>query len=182
MTNLTKCTRCGEPSWQDELLYPYKIFETSDAIYMMHRTCHKQMKNQVESYKELFGSKIRLFVDCDDTLVIYETSEEKNPYGFYLGESWHPNEPLIEGIKKFQENNPNAAIIIWSGGGRKYAEEWTKRLFEKILTPLNFNNIINLTKDRDAFGLIRPGDVVIDDEDLADRRTHYPHEWPTKSV
>lgn len=57
-----------------------------------------------------------LFVDCDDTLIIWE--EEPN--------KWHPHQKHIDMIKRFHERGQS--VIIWSAGGYKWALEVVKHL------------------------------------------------------
>ncbi len=41
-----------------------------------------------------------IFVDVDDTLVLYDPPRSgPHPYGVYDGIPWKPNERLIEGLK-----------------------------------------------------------------------------------
>ena len=111
---------------------------------------------------------VRLFVDVDDTLVLYDL-DAPNPYGIYYGTPYTINEPLLEGIKQFQLDNPNELIVIWSGGGKEYARMWGE-------DKLGLEGMIYLLKDKDSFWLVNPGDIVIDDQPLK-IRTHTPHEW-----
>lgn len=113
---------------------------------------------------------MRLFVDVDDTLVLYQRPGP-NPYGVYAGTPWEPNIRLIEGVKQFAKDNPEALIVVWSGGGRAYAIEWADRL--------GLGDIADgLLKDSSTMHLITEEDIVIDDMDLGGRRTHNPYEWP----
>ncbi len=82
-------------------------------------------------------SNRRLFVDCDDTLVLWFNGDEHtegvllpgpNPYGGGA-ERWKPNLLLIEALDAWREANPHHQIIIWSGGGTDYAESWRRRLY-----------------------------------------------------
>ena len=116
---------------------------------------------------------MNLFVDVDDTLVLYETPGP-NPYGVLHGVPWKPNTRLIDGIKQFSQANPTAQIVVWSGGGQEYAVEWANRLgLGGIAT--------GHLKDESTLSLlIQDGDIVIDDLDLDGRRTHRPDEWPER--
>jgi len=112
----------------------------------------------------------RLFVDVDDTLVLYD-KVGPNPYGLYHGTPWTPNHRLVEGIKQFRLDNPTELIVVWSGGGLEYAHQWNH--------DLGFDDtIISLTKDVSTLHLVRDGDIVVDDQDLGGKRTHKPDEWP----
>lgn len=113
-----------------------------------------------------------LFVDVDDTLVIWQKAiNAPQPDGFYMETPWAANERLIVGVKAFHEANPRMLIVIWSGGGKEYAEMWARRLDLNHLS-------IGMLKDKMAYELISEGDIVIDDEDLGGHRTHKPDEWP----
>lgn len=113
---------------------------------------------------------MRLFVDVDDTLVLYQTLGP-NPYGYYMGTPWQPNVRLIEGIKQFHRDYPATLITVWSGGGRAYAREWAERL--------GLGDIVTtVIKDESTMNLITSGSIVVDDTCLGGRRTHEPHEWP----
>ncbi len=117
---------------------------------------------------------IRLFVDVDDTLVIYDDGNiEPHPYGIYHGVPWTINEKLLQGIKDFVENNPDSLVVVWSGGGWEYAKYWADKLNL-------YDSIAALTKDSSTFYLIHEGDIVVDDMDLGGLRTHKPDEWPEK--
>ena len=74
----------------------------------------------------------RLYVDCDDTLALYGNEAGENPLGVELGYPWRPNEPLIDAINDFVAKYPRTTVIIWSGGGRDYAEEFRQRLLPDI--------------------------------------------------
>ena len=61
---------------------------------------------------------MRYFFDCDDTLVLYG-NPGPNPYGYYMDTPYEVNSRLIEGIKELHEREPEALIVVWSGGGRE---------------------------------------------------------------
>ena len=107
---------------------------------------------------------MQIFVDCDDTLILYDSDTGTHPYGVRHGEPWHPNQPLVDAL--LETEHP---VFIWSGGGAWYAEIIAGKL------GLDFPC---LDKDEITFELIQEGDVVIDDQDLGGRRTHNPFEWP----
>jgi len=117
----------------------------------------------------------RLFVDCDDTLALFE-GEGIHPYGLLHGLPWKPNKPLIQRIKDFRAKNPDALIVIWSGGGEDYARVWMERLLSDI-------DADAMTKVSTAMALCRQGDIVVDDQPLAGISTIGPHDdWPIESV
>ena len=69
----------------------------------------------------------RLFVDCDDTLIVYDNiacswpdkpcEVHDHPFAVTRGETYKINEPLVVSIKAYVEGNPCALVVIWSGGG-----------------------------------------------------------------
>lgn len=117
---------------------------------------------------------VKLFVDCDDTLVFYQDgSTSPHPYGTYMGTPFVVNAQLVEGIREFRRDDPWAVIVIWSGGGKEYAEMWARRLELDHLA-------IGMCKDKVAYDLIQPGDIVVDDDPDVPR-THGPYEWPERT-
>lgn len=101
----------------------------------------------------------RLFVDCDDTLVIWQPENRKRADGLYMGDEWGSNDPLIDAIKAYLANNTDTQLIIWSGGGLNYADLWGRR----ILNQAGVHGWIALSKDN---RLPRDGDLCIDDIEL----------------
>ena len=112
----------------------------------------------------------RLFVDVDDTLVLYNKAGP-NPYGVYEGTPYSINEPLLEGIKQFAKDNPDELIVIWSGGGKQYALRWAENLHIAHLVTFMDKGWPTIKE------LVRSGDIVVDDMDVP-WRTHAPDEWP----
>ncbi len=111
-----------------------------------------------------------LFVDVDDTLALYDKAGP-NPYGIYLGTPWSPNQPLIDGIRRFAEDNSEALIVIWSGGGKDYAKQWSEVLgLDDLMVPMDKSAKL-------ARELVKDGDIAIDDMPVF-WRTHTPDEWP----
>lgn len=101
----------------------------------------------------------RLFVDVDDTLLLYDSEGDTHPYGIWKDDSYHINKHLVKQIHRFREKYPDALIVVWSGGGTQYA---------KIVADLLLPNldIVPMIKDRTTFPLVRMGDWVIDDENI----------------
>ena len=94
-----------------------------------------------------------IFVDVDDTLVLYTAIAKIHPYGILHGEPYEPNRKLIEWLKR-----QNDRIIIWSGGGKEYARQAAKEL----LIPESIRCMLG-SKFED-FSQIKAGDTVIDDQ------------------
>lgn len=108
-----------------------------------------------------------LFIDCDDTLVIWDdkTIQRKGPFNEYTSTDWSFNQRLIDWmLEKETELGP---VIIWSGGGRQYAELWLSRLERHVGRSLSF------TARAKDINLIRDGDIVVDDMPLIVRDVDY---------
>ena len=104
---------------------------------------------------------MRLFVDCDDTLILYDSEGDVHPYGFSRGDPYHVNETLVAFIWGFRAKYPDALIVIWSGGGRAYAEQ--------VAREVGLSEVATLCaiKDRTTFGLVTTDDIVVDDQKLS---------------
>ena len=100
-----------------------------------------------------------LFVDVDDTLILFE-GDGVHPYGFYSGKG-RPNVALIRRMRAWDGD-----IVVWSGGGEEYARE----VGDQLLGDLPFKA---LGKNLGALALVEPGDVVVDDAPVPGR-THEP--------
>ena len=119
---------------------------------------------------------MNLWVDCDDTLVIYhDTVTKTHPYGDHYGTPWHANEPLIVGIRAFRRIYPKALIVIWSGGGLLYAKTWMDRLLPGL-------EAVAFGKNPQISSLIKADDIVVDDyvDFKCPAKVYGPHEWPEK--
>ena len=97
-----------------------------------------------------------LFVNVDDTLFLYETDNDW--LAFFQG---LPNEPLIERILAW-----DGPVVIWSAGGEDYA----RAAGTLALGDLRFTA---LEKEPATWGLVQPGDVVVDNDPIP-VRTHEP--------
>lgn len=94
---------------------------------------------------------MKVYVDCDDTLVTWLGSQGgPHPYGAFA-EKWEPNRAVIAYVEEAHANG--AEIVVWSGGGKDYAETWGQRLLGHIphVAHAKFNAIAG------------PGDVFLDD-------------------
>ena len=101
----------------------------------------------------------RLFVDVDDTLILYDSEGEVHPYGIWRHDPYRVNTKLIGFINLFRVKWPEAMVVIWSGGGANYA----RMAADAVLSGVK---VTTLLKDRDTFGLVRENDIVVDDQDL----------------
>ena len=91
----------------------------------------------------------KVFVDVDDTLILFVESEDESAVGVGLFGRYNPNYPLIERLKKF-----DGQIIVWSGGGTRYAEG----IASKVL-PRDMEYIVATKFDN----LVESGDIIVDD-------------------
>ncbi len=123
----------------------------------------------------------RLFVDCDDTLIVYDDiactwPEEPcevhaHPFGVLRGETYKINDPLAASVKAYVEDNPCALVIIWSGGGAQYA----RAIADVALSGVD---VMTMIKDKTSFHMVRPGDIVVDDMPLdVPTKVYRPDEW-----
>lgn len=109
---------------------------------------------------------MRLFVDCDDTIVLYRPESEnisgqgnRHPYGLMYDDSLYVfNESLLKFIVAFREKHPDALIVIWSGGGAWYAEKVAKQ------AGIGHLDLTYAVKDRTTFTLVGEDDIVVDDQ------------------
>lgn len=97
---------------------------------------------------------MRIFCDVDDTLVFWTKNGNGNPM---VGSDWRANQDLIDLIYTLGDN-PDNEVIVWSGGGKPYAELWARRFFPDLEWQA-LDKVNNL-------GLPEKGDLVIDDMEL----------------
>ena len=117
----------------------------------------------------------RLFVDCDDTLILWHTSRKPPHDGQYCGTWYSINKALVAGVKEFRLAHPRSLVVVWSGGGQTYAAMWADLLGLSA-------DVICLTKDRDTLHLVLPGDIMVDDVSEIPGVTHGPFAWPEESI
>lgn len=123
-----------------------------------------------------------LFVDCDDTLILWQYKEAITPLfdeGKHVadqviytlpneGEKFKINELLIFSIVSFLTSHFDWELVIWSGGGREYAERWARLLFPN-------QSLVALEKNI-TFPWFE--DICIDDQELKVKaRLYTPDEF-----
>ena len=70
----------------------------------------------------------RLFVDVDDTLILWDVSEVSRS-GLYQMDGYKINDALRTAVIKAVNADPDLQLYIWSGGGVDYAAMWAGRVF-----------------------------------------------------
>ena len=136
---------------------------------------------------QLWGPMPNLFVDCDDTLILFCFQPGEacphggvHPYGASESYPQVPNERLIAGMRQFRVDNPEALIVIWSGGGAWYAMSVIKRL--------NIHDLQAQAWDKfgHSFDFVTEGDIVVDDQAPLQRaltsQQFKPMEWPPEET
>jgi len=103
---------------------------------------------------------MRLFVDVDDTLILYDVAGEQHPCGLVYGQAYTVNEELIKYIRWFALEHPDALVVIWSGGGREYAEHVAR------LAGVDNIGAAYLCKCPDTFALVEEDSIVFDDQEI----------------
>ena len=99
---------------------------------------------------------MKLFIDCDDTLILWDMvwDEVRGLYvsGVPAGEEPLLNNELVTDISCFLSKHKNYELIVWSGGGVRYAERWRDKYLPEARV---------LDKDMHT---PQAGDIVVDDQ------------------
>lgn len=113
---------------------------------------------------------MRLFIDIDDTLVIWEDEMQGD---IHVRQRWHFNTELLEAITEYiRKTSQVSSIYIWSGGGLDYATSWKERISDDpgYWIPQWDNSVIHktpiITLSKDPSILPSEEDLCIDDEEL----------------
>lgn len=67
----------------------------------------------------------RLFVDVDDTLILWKDPEP-------IATEWRPNPDVVAYVKQWHANHPDGELVVWSSGGRDYAAQFGKRVLPDV--------------------------------------------------
>ncbi len=98
---------------------------------------------------------MRLFVDCDDTLVLWFNGDEQtegvllpgpNPYGAGA-DRWKPNVALMDALDAWRRANPEGELILWTGGGLDYAQLWQRRVYRQADDAISKDTRIPFSSD-----------------------------------
>lgn len=100
----------------------------------------------------------RLFVDCDDTLVIWDKAAEHKDAagGLYHGDKWQPNVLVVDAVARWKHAHMDGTVVVWSGGGVEYAGMWGRRLLFGVPH-------VAISKD---IGIPTAADVCVDDQPI----------------
>ena len=60
---------------------------------------------------------MRLFVDVDDTLILWEKVQRDDSFLT----KYEPNQAVIHFVRAFRDFHPGHEVIVWSLGGQDYA-------------------------------------------------------------
>lgn len=99
-----------------------------------------------------------IFVDCDDTLVLWRDYDIKGEFDEWSSDKYVPNHDLIELLNILIEYSSELSVVVWTGGGKNYAKLWKQRLLPAAHSAM-------------PKGLVHtyPGDIIIDDIVLGDK-------------
>lgn len=100
---------------------------------------------------------MRLFVDCDETLVLWDDTHQNQDKTLWVRDSWHKNDNLIAAVRAYLKENKECSLIIWSGGGADYAASWARRFFG------DDEYVAAISKD---IRIPEEFDICVDDEEL----------------
>ena len=104
-----------------------------------------------------------LFVDVDDTLVLFKRKDGTvlpgpHPYGSGPDvASYAHNVALVQAILTWANQHRQERVVVWSGGGGEYAARWRDEIFTGV------GPLVCLMKNTD---LPAPGDICVDDMPL----------------
>ncbi len=93
-----------------------------------------------------------LYIDCDDTLVKWFDHSLGSRLSREEGVSWSVNKEVVAAAERWHAAGLGQ-IVVWSGGGRSYAEQWGHELLSHLPH-------VALFKDP---RIVKADDVVIDD-------------------
>src|SRR5688572_10582227 len=114
---------------------------------------------------------MKLCVDCDDTLVLWQYVEKEvgGQLCFVLpneGETYLPNDALMAAVRRYLAATPGSELVVWSGGGEAYARRWGQMFFPDIPHEAYFK--VGARQPSILFNDTYhplPGDVCIDDQE-----------------
>ena len=96
-----------------------------------------------------------IYVDVDDTLVLYRDTEPVQHSGVLMGMGFEVNHELIQRVLQYRA--PGEMLVVWSGGGQDYARAVVREHIPRL------DRCVFHLKDLTTLKWISPGDVVVDD-------------------
>ena len=112
------------------------------------------------------GGNDMIFLDVDDTLILYDDTHKTSTkdvqvhlHGVLKGERFTVNDELVERVMEFAAGR-GEAVVVWSGGGADYARMVVKSYVPRLTAA---PSVHYLTKDEWSYGIVSPGDIVVDD-------------------
>ena len=91
---------------------------------------------------------MKLFVDVDDTLILYT---QNHTWNLEDTVSYTVNFPLIDALEKWQKIYPDEYLIVWSGTGT----DWALEVSQAFLTHINVHmtgsklSLVDMTTSED---------------------------------
>ena len=98
-----------------------------------------------------------IYLDVDDTLVLYSDTEPVHLYGVLMGQGFVLNHALIERVLLYRK--PDETLVLWSGGGADYA-----RAVVQTYCPRLDDRCVFHLKDLSTLKWLTSGDIVVDDD------------------
>ena len=97
-----------------------------------------------------------IYIDVDDTLVLYRDTEPVQPSGVLMGMGIVVNHELVE--RALLHRKPGEMLMVWSGGGASYAREVVHAYIPWL------DCCVFHMKDLTTLAWIAQGDIVVDDD------------------
>ena len=121
-----------------------------------------------------------IYLDVDDTLVLYRDTEPVQPSGVLMGQGFLVNHELIDRV--LLHRKANEPVVVWSGGGASYAHAVVAYYIPRL------DCCVFHMKDQTTLAWKAQGDIVVDDDSnvrilarAAGARGLHPHEKWSRS-
>ena len=97
-----------------------------------------------------------IYIDVDDTLVLYRNDQPVQPSGVLMGPGFLVNHELID--QALLHRKANEPVVVWSGGGASYAHAVVAYYIPRL------DCCVFHMKDQTTLAWITQGDTVVDDD------------------
>ena len=97
-----------------------------------------------------------IYVDVDNTLVLYRDTEPVQHSGVLMGMGFLVNHELVDRILQYRK--PGEIVVVWSGGGADYAHAVVAQYIPRL------DRCVFHLKDLSALKWLTSGDIVVDDD------------------